>query len=263
MVSLHNHVQSILRIAWSHRLPLFLDRQFHVVPVPAAQGDIRLEFSTEEVLHIAFPAVEERQDIHTTLYNKILDELRARAAKEGIEMGTGTESAPGLSLTEINIHAESSLLVYHLQHPEIRPYRYFGGSKLSCHGCGLLFSSFNAVADSFHLSQHFTRGSHGKIYLRWPFPFPSLPPALPQVESQADPMSLDIAVRKGMVEILGHELTAYIRELLGAPGGSTPPRSDSTAASGDSNMEAQCLNEEIDALLASGMCESKLPYFVY
>jgi len=230
-----------------------------VVPVPAAQGDIHLEFSTQQVLHIAFPTVEEIQDIHTTLYNKILDGLRAKAAKEGIEMGTGTESAPGLSLTQINIHAESSLLVYHLQQPEIHPYRYFGGSKLSCHGCGLLFSSFNAVADSFHLSQHFTRGSHDKIYLRWPFPFPSLP----QVKSQADPMSLDIAVRKGMVEILGRELAVYVGELRRAAAGSTPPQSDSTAASSDPNMEAQHLNEEIDALLASGTCESKLTYFVY
>jgi len=46
-----------------------------------------------------------------------------------------------------NVHADSStLLAYHLQHPEINPYRYFGGPTLSCHGCG------HFVTVSFNLS---------------------------------------------------------------------------------------------------------------
>jgi hypothetical protein len=71
---------------------------------------------------------------------------------------------------------------------------YFGGSTLSCHGCGLLFNSFNLVAKSFDLPQFFTRGWHKKIYLQWPCP--SL--IVTEATEPTDP-SLDTQVRKAMI----------------------------------------------------------------
>ena len=48
------------------------------------------------------------------------------------------------------------------------PYHYFGGSKLSCHGCATLFSSFNLVAESFLLHQGLPQ--QNLCHLRWPCP---------------------------------------------------------------------------------------------
>jgi hypothetical protein len=140
-------------------------------------------------------------------------------------------TVPELSM-QVNVHAESTLLAYHLQHPQINPYHYFGGSKLSCHGCGTLFSSFNLVAESFGLPQFFTKGCHNKIYLQWP-----CPSLLSQEQRMrlrpADP-SLDTLVRKGMIAVLSTELAAYVHELRVVAEGPSRPQSDSTAASGDS-----------------------------
>jgi len=167
MFTLHNHIRTILRITWSRRFSSFLEGEFNVVLVPAAHGDTLVKFSQQKVLHIAFPPEDKTpQNIKQMVYNELLSRVQAKADIQKIEMKKEEE----LSLTHINVHAECSLLAYHIQHPEIIPYRYFGGSKLSCHGCSVFFSSFNGLATSSDNGQFFTKGCNDKIYLRWPCP---------------------------------------------------------------------------------------------
>jgi len=169
--TLQYHIQSILRIAWSSRLSPFLEGQFDIVSVPAAPSDISIQFSQQQVLPIAFPPEDKAtQDIRETVYDQLLIRLQTKADKEGIDLKTKTVSPPELSLTKINAHAECSLLAYHLQNPAIHPYHYFGGSKLSCHACGTLFSAFNNVAKSFDHPKFFTKGCNNKLYLQWRCP---------------------------------------------------------------------------------------------
>ena len=123
------------------------------------------------------------------VYKELLEQLKEKAAAEGIDMGE--KPVPELSM-KANVHAEATLLAYHLQHPKINPYQYFGGSKLGCHGCSTLFSSFNRVAEFFGLPQFFTKGCHNKIYLHWPCPSLLSPE---QRMRQRSNNSLDIQVR--------------------------------------------------------------------
>jgi hypothetical protein len=141
----------------------FLEGQFNVVPVPAAVGDISIRFSWQNVLPIIFPPEEL---VELTVYNKLLKQLQTKAGSKGIELKKGAEIS-----MRVPIHPKATLLAYHLQHPQIEPYGYFSGLKLSCHGCATLFSTFNAVAESFQLPKYFTKGCHNKIYLWWPCPF--------------------------------------------------------------------------------------------
>jgi len=165
------------------------------------------------------------------VYNELLRRLEAKAKEEKIETKEKKGASLELSLPKINVHAECNLLAYHLQRPGITPYRYFGGSKLSCHGCGVLFSSFNSVAPDFGHSSYFTKGCHEKIYLRWPYP--SLLSQEEHRQLRPNTPSFDIDVKKAMIEALDGELVAYVYELLAAIERSTPPQSDHNAASGD------------------------------
>ena len=251
LFTLHHHIRTITRIAWSRRLSSFLKGQFNVVPVPAARGDISIKFSQQNILPIIFPPGNLAElNVKITVYNELLNRLHAKADKEEIVMKKGT--VPELSM-QVNVHAESTLLAYHLQHPQINPYHYFGGSKLSCHGCGTLFSSFNLVAESFGLPQFFTKGCHNKIYLQWP-----CPSLLSQEQRMrlrpADP-SLDTHVRKGMIAVLSTELAAYVHELRVVAEGPSRPQSDSTAASGDSRESETEGLERMKAMAEAGTCE--------
>jgi hypothetical protein len=219
--------------------------------VPAARGDISIKFSQQNILPIIFPPGNLAElNVKITVYNELLNRLHAKADKEEIVMKKGT--VPELSM-QVNVHAESTLLAYHLQHPQINPYHYFGGSKLSCHGCGTLFSSFNLVAESFGLPQFFTKGCHNKIYLQWP-----CPSLLSQEQRMrlrpADP-SLDTHVRKGMIAVLSTELAAYVHELRVVAEGPSRPQSDSTAASGDSRESETEGLERMKAMAEAGTCE--------
>ena len=243
MSTLHNHVRTILRIAWSRRLSPFLEGEFNIVLVPAAHGDILVDFSQQKVLQIAFPPeYKTPQNIKQTVYNKLLSRVQATAAKQGVEM----EKEEELSLTHVCVHAECSLLAYHIQYPEITPYRYFGGSKLSCHGCSVFFSSFNGLATSPDDRQFFTKGCHDKIYLQWPCP------SLLSQQQQPDAPPLDTLVKHAMIKVLGDELAAYVGDLIQW---STPPQSDSTAASGDLRDTEAEAEQALRDFLAQGMCE--------
>ena len=219
-----------------------------MVSVPAARGDISITFSQQDVLPVIFPLGEQKE---LPVCDELLKRLQEKAKNEGIELKNGTK----LSIKPA-VHAESTLLAYHLQHPNINPYHYFGGSKHSCHGCATLFRSFNLVAESFHLPQFFIKGCDNKIYLRW-----SCPSLLLLEQSkplQPGTPSLDTQVRKKMIAALSTELTAYVNELravVGEP--SRRPQSDSTAASGDSRESAEedIAILQMQARIEAGMCE--------
>jgi hypothetical protein len=213
-----------------------------VVSVLAAHSDISITFSQQDILPVIFPPGKKE----LLVCDKLLKRLQEKAKNKGIELKKRTK----VSMKTV-VHAESTLLAYHLQHPNINPYHYFGGSKLSCHGCATLFSSFNLVAESFHLPQFFTKGCHNKIYLWWPCP------SLEQSKRlQPSTPSLNTEVRKKMIVALSTELTAYVNELHAVIEGPSQPQLDSTAASGDSCESAEeegiaILEEEMEA----GMCE--------
>jgi len=245
LFTLHNNIHTITRIAWSRRLSPVLEGEFNVVSVPAARRDISIEFSQRNVLPIVFPPGKAvKPNVETTVYNELLKGLQAKADEEGIDTKNMKEET--LSM-KVNVHAGCTLLAYHLQHPEIDPYHYFGGSKLSCHGCSTFFSSFNLVAKSFGLSQFFTKGCHGKIYLRWPCPF--LLSEAQQIRLRSKDLSLDAEVRKRMIAALGTELATYVDELCVVVDAPSPPLSDSTAASGDSRESQKEGRERLRALL--------------
>ena len=165
------------------------------------------------------------ESVKETVYNGLLRGLKAKAEEEKIEMEEKKGASLELSLQRTNVHAECNLLAYHLQHSGITPYHYFGGSKLSCHGCGVLFSSFNSVAPDFGHSKYFTKGCHDKIYLRWPYP--SLLSQEQQRQPRPNASSLDIEVKKAMIKVLDGELVEYVRELCAAAiERSTPPQCD-------------------------------------
>jgi hypothetical protein len=249
LFTLNHHIHTITRIAWSRRLSPLLGGQFNVVSVPAARGDISIKFAQQNIIPVIFPPRElAERNIKLKVYDELLKRLRKQASKEGIEMKEKT--VPELSM-KVNVHAEFTLLAYHLQHPEIHPYRYFGGSKLSCHGCGTLFTSFNLVAESFSLPQFFTRGCHNKIYLRWPCH--SLLSPEQQIRSRHKDSSLDTEVRKGMVAILSSELAAYVHELCVDAEAPSRPQSDGTVASGDSHESRADILERMDAMAEAGM----------
>jgi hypothetical protein len=235
LFTLHHHIQSILRIAWSSRLSPFLEGQFDIMAVLAAPSDISIQFSQQQVLHVAFPPEDKTaQDVRKKVYDQLLIRLQTKADKEGIDWKMKTGSPPELSLTKINVHAECSLLAYHLQNPGILPYHYFGGSKLSCHACGVLFSAFNGVAKSFDLPRFFTKGCSNKLYLQWPCPSLLLQEQQKQLRPDASSWSLDIQVREEMNKVFGDELVAYVGELRKVVEASTPPHSDGISASGES-----------------------------
>lgn len=237
LFTLHHHIRTIMRIAWSRRLSPFLDGQFDVVAVPAACYDISIRVSEQAVLPVIFPAREQK---HLPIYDDILKRLQEKAESEGVKIEKGK-----LSMKQAAVHAECTLLAYHIQHPNIHPYCYFGGSKLSCHGCATFFSSYNLVAESFHLPQFFTKGSHNKIYLRWTCPH--LLPLQRFKPLQPGTLSLDAQVKQKMIAALGKELIAYVDELRAVRAGPSPSQSDSTAASGDSREDA---NESLADLIA-------------
>ena len=155
-------------IAWSRRLSQFLKGNFQVVPVPANHRDISVKLSRQDVLPIIFPPGNQAKlDVQSRVYDGLLERLKVTMNDEGLAFKKGT--VPQLSM-DVNVHAECTLLAYHLQHPT-SPYRYFGGSKLSCHGCSTFFTSYNRVAESLSLPQFFTKGCDNKVYLWWPCPF--------------------------------------------------------------------------------------------
>ena len=247
MFTFHHHIRSILRIAWTTRFSPFLEGHFEIVSVPAAPNDISIQFSQKQVIHAAFPPENTTaQNVRKMVYDQLLDQFQLKAKNEGIDLKMKTGNHPELSLKKINVHAECSLLAYHLQNPEIYPYHYFGGSKLSCYACDTFFSAFNSVAQSFGHPKFYTRGCHNKLSLRWPSP--SLLSQAQQERLKADDRSLDIEVREEMEKILDKELVRYVDELLQGL------QSDSVAASGDSRdlLEAADDEELLDALL--GMC---------
>ncbi|KIK01195.1 hypothetical protein K443DRAFT_578331 [Laccaria amethystina LaAM-08-1] len=245
LFTLHHHIRTITRIAWSRRLSPFLEGQFDVVSVPAARGDISITFSQQDVLPVIFPLGEQKELL---VCDELLKRLREKATNEGIELKNGTK----LSMKTV-VHAESTLLAYHLQHLDINPYHYFGGSKLSCHGCATLFSSFNLVAESFHHPQFFTKGCHNKIYLRWSCP--SLLPLEQSKRLQPGTPSLDTEVRKKMIAALSTELSAYVNELRAVVEGPSRPQLDSTTASGDSRESAKEGRRLLKVRMEAGMCE--------
>jgi OTT_1508-like deaminase len=201
----------------------FIEGQFNVVAVPAALGDISIKFSQQNILPIIFPLGEL---VELTVYDELLKRLQTKADSKGIEL-KGTEIS-----MRVPIHAEATLLAYHLQHPQIKPYGYFGGSKLSCHGCATLFSSFNLVAESFHFPQHFTKCCHKKIYLQWPCPL--LLSQEQQMGLQLGTPSLDTQVRNEMMVALSTKLSTYVHELCAVAEGPSQLQLNSAAASGDS-----------------------------
>jgi hypothetical protein len=162
--TLHYHIRTIIRIAWSRRLSPFREGQFSVVSVSAVRGDIFIKFFPQKDLPIVF--------FRGSRWRLIgIQTATGAAESESGRRGNILKKGTALELSvKTKFHAECALLAYHLQHPKINPYRYFGGSKLSCHGCGTLFSSFNLVAESSGLPQFFRKGSHNKTYLRWPWP---------------------------------------------------------------------------------------------
>ena len=241
LFTLHHHIRTIARIAWSRQLAPFLEGQFNVVYVPEAHSNISINLSEQNVLPVIFPTPKPvKLKVKQTVYNELLKRLQVEAGEQGVVMKTGT--ATGLEL-KANVHAECNLLAYHLQHPQIDPYHYFGGSKLSCHGCGTLFSSFNLLAESFGLPKFFTRGCHSKIYLQWPCP--SLLSQEQQMRLQSKDPSLDTEVRKGMVMVLCTELAKYVDKLCAVAEGLPLNRT-----SCQSWLEAL---ERLEAMLETGM----------
>ena len=256
MFTLHHHIRSILRIAWSTRLAPFLEGQFKIVSVPAAPNDLFIQFSQQQVIYAAFPPKDQTtQNVRKMVYDQLLDRFQTKAKDEGIDLKMKTGSPPELSLKKINVHAECTLLAYHLQHPEIQSYNYFGGSKLSCHACGTFFSAFNNIAESFGHPQFFTKGSHDNLHFCWPSP--SLLSQVQQTQLKPGARSLDIEVRKEMNKILGKELVGYVDKLRQTIEVSSPPQSDSIAASGDS-CELLEGASEADPLRTLGVCKLKL-----
>ncbi|KIJ91079.1 hypothetical protein K443DRAFT_656611 [Laccaria amethystina LaAM-08-1] len=218
----------LLDANWNRKLSLrwLLKKLFtlhhHIHTITCITCDISITFSQQDILPIIFPPGKKE----LLVCDKLLKRLQEKAKNKGIELKKRTK----VSMKTV-VHAESTLLAYHLQHPNINPYHYFGGSKLSCHGCATLFSSFNLVAESFHLPQFFTKGCHNKIYLWWPCP------SLEQSKRlQPSTPSLNTEVRKKMIVALSTELTAYVNELHAVVEGPSQPQSDSTAASGDSYL---------------------------
>ncbi|KIM44844.1 hypothetical protein M413DRAFT_9099 [Hebeloma cylindrosporum] len=149
-----------------------------------------------------------------------------------------------ISLPNLNVHAECRLLSYHLQNPDIQLYHYFGGSKLSCHGCGTFFSAFNAVAESFNVQPYFTKGCHDKIYLQWLCP--SLLSHERRIQLRGAP-SLDDRVQEQM------------RDILERIGESTPspPESDSI---GDSHEVKVNKPTALETFFARRLSKTLAPY---
>ena len=52
-------------------------------------------------------------DVKQRMHNELVRQIQAKASREGIDMKT----KKGLRLDNINVHAESSLLTYHIRHP--------------------------------------------------------------------------------------------------------------------------------------------------
>ena len=187
-----------------------------MVPVPATHGDITLKFSEQIIYPIIFPPGDwTKPDVKKTVYNSLLRRLQDEALSEGLLVKEG--DLVELSVWDANVHAECTLLAYHIQHPDTNPFHYFGGSKFSCHGCARFFSSFNNddVASFFGHPRFFTKqfGCHNerkrKIHLRWPCPFL----LSERLECKDSHLSLDTRVRKGMVSILSTELGQYVEGL--------------------------------------------------
>jgi hypothetical protein len=261
LFTLHHHIRTIARIAWSRRLSPVLKGEFIVIRVPAATSGISIKLSYQDVSSVIFPPgdrTDERAKI--PVYNKLLKQVQNKAEKQGINFDI-EGSATKISMS-VNIHAESKLLAYHLQNSGTHPYSYFGGSKLSCHACATLFSSFNRVAESFQRPQYFTKGSHydshSKVYLRW-----RCPSLLSETEvkelrlkDQFESLthSLDARVREEMTTVLRAQLAGYVDELRAvAPGVLSPTESDSTTASGASNKSPLDLKARLKAKSEAGM----------
>lgn len=248
LFTIHHHIRTISRIAWSHRLSPVLTGTFRVVAVPPARTNLSIKFSHQDVSSIILPPGDRtNKDRKVAVCTKLLKQIQEKAEEQEIDFTN--ETVPEVSLSQVHIHAEANLLAFHLQYANhIHPYSYFGGSKLSCHSCATLFSSFNHVAESFQCSQYFTKGCHDKIYLRWACP--SLWTSMGQC--------LDSKVREGMAAVLSTELAKYVQEMrvVIAPVLS-PAQSDSTAAeSGESHESKLGIIDQLKAQGdAAGTCE--------
>ena len=78
LFTLHHHIRTITRIAWSRRLSPFLEGQFDVVSVPAARGDISITFSQQDVLPVIFPLGEQKE---LPVCDELLKRLQEKSEK--------------------------------------------------------------------------------------------------------------------------------------------------------------------------------------
>jgi len=130
---------TITRVAWSHRLSPFLKGKFQVISVPADHQNISIKFSRQNVLPITFPPGNPTKlDVKSRVYDLLMERLKVTMKDQGLVFKEVT--VPQFSM-DICVHAECTLLAYHVRHPTRATiaYRYFGGSKLSCHGCSTFF----------------------------------------------------------------------------------------------------------------------------
>lgn len=243
--TLHRHIRTIIRVAWSHRLgPFIFGENFKIVRVPAKRANVAITFSPQTVFSVIFPEGNEvKRDIQEKVYDKLMKGLKRKMDDEGLGRDSKKRTTLQLSL-DTNVHAECTLLAYLLQHrndgnPD--PYAYFGGSKLSCHACATFFAAYNLVAAKSNLPVFFTKGSHNKIYLRWTCP--SLLSQEDQHRLQSNKETLDTRVRTEMASILNMELANYVNELCVDAQAPSPTLSDSTNASGDSHQSGESLEE--------------------
>jgi hypothetical protein len=164
-LSLHNHIQHLIRVARSTRLQRYLLKTPSVVLLPPHPSQpIKVDLTKAAVLRCIDESIKRAQGtddevetprLFSEVKNILLQNLVPTAKVDDVEIG---------------IHAELNLLLHHLKSPSVHCYNYFGVSKLCCFLCDATFRAYRKHNTNREHPNFYAAGTHGKIYSAWAMP---------------------------------------------------------------------------------------------
>ncbi|KDQ17785.1 hypothetical protein BOTBODRAFT_583203 [Botryobasidium botryosum FD-172 SS1] len=156
LLSLHEHLKSIIRTARSRRLSAYLRQSTLKVICVAPHASEGVQVPTTEDIQAA---IRENIDIPPSddKYETLIGQLSRNT----------TFIPSALCNVKANAHYECAMLAYHLQHPDTFPLRYIGTSKPLCFACQTLFKLYNQHARNFNQRPFYFKEMNWKLRPGW------------------------------------------------------------------------------------------------
>jgi hypothetical protein len=161
LLSLNNHLLSLLLFARSSRLGPYLRQMASIELVPPFKlKAIDIDLTEEAVSDRIDKSLSQTDppyspEVSTEIKTELLKELEGKYEQRS---------------TDLDVHVELNLLLYHLQSPTIHCYNYFGVSKLCCFLCDATFRVYRKLSRPADHPNFYTAETHRKVYPEWAMP---------------------------------------------------------------------------------------------